>query len=169
MCVGIAVVGIVPPDGGPIQFFGENGNSSHDELLSKYVPVELHNRSFKLEYIFPDIVRLDAPDEVCRQQAIELGMAVAGPWEILCLAPGLIGAVWSWIAEHAIQHDKKTLQCADLQEANLQCADLQEANLQRANLQDANLQGANLQWAIVDQHIREQADRIQELEDAGRE
>jgi len=57
MCVGISIIGIVPPDGGPIEFYGKSGNSSHDKLLSEYVPVELHNRSFKIEYVFPTNIR----------------------------------------------------------------------------------------------------------------
>ena len=79
MCIGIAIVGIVPVDGGPIQFYGKNGNSSHDKLLSENVPVELHNRSFKIEYIFPSTVRLDAPDSACQDQAVTFGVAVSIP------------------------------------------------------------------------------------------
>ncbi len=33
MCIGIAIV-IVAEPGKPLQFFGKEGNSSHDELLS---------------------------------------------------------------------------------------------------------------------------------------
>ena len=158
MCIGIAIVGIVPVDGGPIQFYGENGNSSHDKLLSENVPVELHNRSVKIEYIFPNTVRLDAPDSACQEQAVAFGVADM-EFGIAVLQFAVAKQVWQWLSENPLKHDNATLQEADLQGANLQGADLQGANLQganmrRANLQEANLreadlQGANLQGAVM--------------------
>ena len=143
MCIGIAIVGIVPVDGGPIQFYGKNGNSSHDMLLSENVPVELHNRSFKIEYIFPSTVRLDAPDRICRAQAVALGVADM-EFGIAMLRSGVAKKVWQWLSENPLKHDNATLQEANLWGANLWGANLQEADLQEANLQEANLRGANL-------------------------
>ena len=146
MCIGIAIVGVVPEDGTPIQFYGRSGNSSHDTLLSESVPVELHNRSFKIEFIFPDSLRLDAPDEVCRSQAQDLGIAEI-KFGVAVLKPDVFLAACKWLREHSLEHDIKTMQGADLQRANLQRADLWGANLQGANLQRANLRGADLQGA----------------------
>lgn len=141
MCIGIAIVGIVPVDGGPIQFYGQNGNSSHDKLLSENVQVELHNRSFKIEYIFPNTVRLDAPDSACREQAVAFGVADM-EFGIAVLRASVANQVWQWLSENPLEHDNTTLQEADLWRANLRGADLQEANLRGANLQEANLQEA---------------------------
>ena len=143
MCIGIAIVGIVPADGGPIQFYGENGNSSHDKLLSENVPVELHNRSVKIEYIFPNTVRLDAPDSACQEQAVAFGVADM-EFGTAVLRSAVTNQVWRWLSENPLKHDNATLQEADLQGANLQGADLQGANLQEANLWGANLRRANL-------------------------
>ena len=153
MCIGIAIVGIVPVDGGPIQFYGENGNSSHDKLLSENVPVELHNRSVKIEYIFPNTVRLDAPDSACQEQAVAFGVADM-EFGTAVLRSAVTNQVWRWLSENPLKHDNTTLQGADLQganlrEANLQGANLWRANLREANLQEANLQGANLQGAVM--------------------
>ena len=155
MCVGIAIVGIVP-ESGPIQFFGKEGNSSHDTLLSECVPVELHNRSFKLEYIFPNTIWLDAPDAECRKQAVEFGIADI-QYGIAILRPETALAVALWLKEHPLHHGRSTMQQAylsgaDLSEAylsraNLSEANLSEANLSRTNLSGANLSGANLSWA----------------------
>ena len=120
MCIGIAIVGVVPPDGGPIQFYGKNGNSSHDiVLMENVVDIELHNRSFKIEYIFPNIIKLDAPDEVCRKQAVELGIADT-TLGIARLKPALLELVANWIVQNNIEHNLKTLQEADLEGANLE-------------------------------------------------
>ena len=146
MCIGIAIVGIVPVDGGPIQFYGENGNSSHDKLLSENVPVELHNRSVKIEYIFPNTVRLDAPDSACQEQAVAFGVADM-EFGTAVLRSAVTNQVWRWLSENPLKHDNATLQEANLWGANLRGANLQEADLQEANLQGANLQGANLQEA----------------------
>jgi len=146
MCIGIAIVGIVPVDGGPIQFYGENGNSSHDKLLSENVPVELHNRSVKIEYIFPNTVRLDAPDRACQEQAVAFGVADM-EFGTAVLRSAVTNQVWRWLSENPLKHDNATLQEADLRGANLREADLREANLWRANLQRADLQGANLREA----------------------
>ena len=143
MCVGIAIIGIVPADGGPIEFYGKNGNSSHDELLSEFVPVELHNRSFKIEYIFPSTIRLDAPDEVCQNQSIEFGIADMQFGKAV-LKSSVAILVWQWLSENSLRHDNATLQEADLREA-----DLREADLQGANLREADLQGANLREATM--------------------
>ena len=143
MCVGMAIIGIVPDDGGPIRFYGENGNSSHDKLLSENVPVELHNRSFKLEYVFPSTVRLDAPDRECRDQAIAFGVADI-QYGIAVLRSGVASQFWSWLSENPLRHENTTLQEADLRGANLRGDNLQGANLQEANLRGDNLQGANL-------------------------
>lgn len=146
MCVGIAIVGIVPVDGGQIKFYGKNENSSHDELLSEFVPVELHNRSFKIEYIFPSTIRLDAPDEVCQNQSFEFGISDMQFGKAV-LKSSVAILVWQWISENSLHHDNATLQEADLREANLRGADLREANLQGAYLQGANLREANLREA----------------------
>ena len=146
MCIGIAIVGIVPVDGGPIQFYGKNGNSSHDKLLSENVPVELHNRSVKIEYIFPNTVRLDAPDSACQEQAVAFGVADM-EFGIAVLRSGVAKQVWQWLSENPLKHDNTTLQEADLRRADLWGANLQGANLQGANLQGANLQEADLRRA----------------------
>ena len=146
MCIGIAIVGVVPADGSPIQFYGRSGNSSHDTLLSESVPVELHNRSFKIEYIFPNELRLDAPDEVCRSQAQDLGIAEI-KFGVAVLKPDVFLAACKWLREHSLEHDIKTMQGAYLQGADLRGADLLRADLQGADLQGADLQGADLQGA----------------------
>ena len=163
MCIGIAIVGIVPVDGGPIQFYGENGNSSHDKLLSENVPVELHNRSVKIEYIFPNTVRLDAPDSACQEQAVAFGVADM-EFGIAMLQFAVAKQVWQWLSENPLKHDNATLQEADLRGADLRGADLREADLRgadlwranlwradlrRADLQGADLQGANLRGAVM--------------------
>ena len=145
MCVGIAIVGIVP-ESGPIQFFGKEGNSSHDTLLSECVPVELHNRSFKLEYIFPNTIRLDAPDAESRKQAVEFGIADI-QYGIAILRPETALAVALWLKEHPLHHGRSTMQQAYLSRADLSGADLSEANLSGANLSRANLSRANLSGA----------------------
>jgi hypothetical protein len=155
MCVGIAIIGIVP-ESGPIQFFGRDGNSSHDILLSECVPIELHNRSFKIEYIFPGQIRLDAPDAECRKQAVELGIAEI-QFGIAILRPEIFAKICDWLRENPMKHDKTTMQQAYLFGANLFGADLSRANLFGANLfganlseailSGANLSGANLSWA----------------------
>ena len=153
MCIGIAIVGIVPVDGGPIQFYGRNGNSSHDKLLSENVPVELHNRSVKIEYIFPNTVRLDAPDSACQEQAVAFGVADM-EFGIAVLRSAVTNQVWRWLSENPLKHDNTTLReanlwGADLREADLRGADLQEANLWGANLRGADLQGADLWGAVM--------------------
>ena len=153
MCIGIAIIGIVPVDGGQIKFYGKNENSSHDELLSEFVPVELHNRSFKIEYIFPSTIRLDAPDEVCQNQSIEFGISDMQFGEA-GLKSSVAILVWQWISENSLHHDNATLQGADLRgadlrEANLRGANLWGANLQGADLREANLREADLQGATM--------------------
>ena len=146
MCIGIAIVGVVPVDGSPIQFYGRPGNSSHDSLLSESVPVELHNRSFKVELIFPNEIRLDAPDEACRNQAQELGIAEM-KFGVALLKPEIFAAVCSWLRDHPMGHDLKTMQGANLSRANLSWAYLSRANLSEAYLSEAYLSGANLSGA----------------------
>jgi hypothetical protein len=145
MCVGIAIVGIVP-ESGPIQFFGKEGNSSHDTLLSECVPVELHNRSFKLEYIFPNTIRLDAPDAESRKQAVEFGIADI-QYGIAILRPETALAVALWLKEHPLHHGRSTMQQAYLSRANLSRANLSRANLSGADLSEADLSEANLSRA----------------------
>ena len=155
MCVGIAIVGIVP-ESGPIQFFGRDGNSSHDTLLSECVPIELHNRSFKIEYIFPGQIRLDAPDAECRKQAVELGIAEI-QFGIAILRPEIFAKICDWLRENPMKHDKTTMQQAYLSRADLSRADLSGADLSgailsgailsRADLSEANLSRANLSGA----------------------
>jgi hypothetical protein len=145
MCVGIAIIGIVP-ESGPIQFFGRDGNSSHDILLSECVPIELHNRSFKIEYIFPGQIRLDAPDAECRKQAVELGIAEI-QFGIAILRPEIFAKICDWLRENPMKHDKTTMQQAYLPRANLFGANLFGAILFGANLSEAILSGANLSWA----------------------
>ena len=148
MCIGIAIVGIVPVDGGPIQFYGENGNSSHDKLLSENVPVELHNRSVKIEYIFPNTVRLDAPDSACQEQAVAFGVADM-EFGIAMLQFAVAKQVWQWLSENPLKHDNATLQEANLRGADLRGANLQGADLWGANLRGADLRGAYLQGAVM--------------------
>ena len=145
MCAGIAIVGIVP-ESGPIQFFGRDGNSSHDTLLSECVPIELHNRSFKIEYIFPGQIRLDAPDAECRKQAVELGIAEI-QFGIAILRPEIFAKICDWLRENPMKHDKTTMQQAYLSRADLSEANLSEANLSGANLSEAILSWADLSWA----------------------
>ncbi len=155
MCMGIGIVVVVPEDG-PMQFFGRTGNSSHDTILHEMVPIELHNRVAKIEYTYPHALRLDAPDEVCRQMALDLGVAEAGPFGPR-LNAGVVEAVLKWIAAEGIEFDLKTLQGADLREANLReanllkadllKADLLKADLREADLREADLQGADLREA----------------------
>ena len=152
MCIGIAIVGIVP-ESGPIQFFGKNGNSSHDIILSECVKVELHNRSFKIEYIFPNQLRLDAPDDACRAQAIELGIADIN-FGVATLKLDIFAQALNWLQMSNLKHDKTTmhradLSGADLSGANLYGADLSWADLYGANLSGAYLYGANLYGAVL--------------------
>ena len=171
MCVGIAIVGIVP-ESGPIQFFGRDGNSSHDTLLSECVPIELHNRSFKIEYIFPGQIRLDAPDAECRKQAVELGIAEI-QFGIAILRPEIFAKICDWLRENPMKHDKTTMQQAHLSRAYLSRADLSRADLSgailsgailsgadlsRANLSRANLSGADLSEADLSEAILSGAD-----------
>jgi uncharacterized protein YjbI with pentapeptide repeats len=142
-------------DGGPIQFYGENGNSSHDKLLSENVPIELHNRSFKIEYIFPSTVRLDAPDSACQEQAVAFGVADM-EFGTAVLRFGVAKQVWQWLSENPLKHDNTTLREADLRGANLREADLRGADLWRANLRGANLWGADLWGAdLQEANLRE--------------
>ena len=145
MCIGIAIVGIVP-ESGPIQFFGKNGNSSHDIILSECVKVELHNRSFKIEYIFPNQLRLDAPDDACRAQAIELGIADIN-FGVATLKLDIFAQALNWLQMSNLKHDKTTMHRADLSGADLSRADLSGANLSGANISRADLSRADLSWA----------------------
>ena len=146
MCIGIAIVGIVPEDGSPIQFFGREGNSSHDTLLSDCIPIELHNRSFKIEYLFPNQIRLDAPDDECRTQVVDFGIAEI-QFGVAVLNPEIFSLVCNWLREHPLKHDLKTMQGADLRRADLRGADLSGADLIEANLRGADLSGADLRRA----------------------
>jgi len=146
MCVGIGIIGIVPEDGSPIQFYAKEGNSSHDNLLSECVPVEMHNRSFKIEYIFPNQIRLDAPDEACRAQAVEFGIADI-QFGVAVLKPEIFMQTCNWLREHPMKHDINTMQEADHRRADLRRADLRGANLIGADLRGANLIGADLRGA----------------------
>ena len=156
MCVGIAIVGIVP-ESGPIQFFGKEGNSSHDTLLSECVPVELHNRSFKLEYIFPNTIRLDAPDAESRKQAVEFGIADI-QYGIAILRPETALAVALWLKEHPLHHGRSTMQQAYLSRADLSRADLSGADLSGADLTGADLSRANLSGADLSRADLSRAD-----------
>ena len=156
MCVGIAIAGIVP-ESGPIQFFGRDGNSSHDILLSECVPIELHNRSFKIEYIFPGQIRLDAPDAECRKQAVELGIAEI-QFGIAILRPEIFAKICDWLRENPMKHDKTTMQQAYLSGADLSGANLSRANLSRADLSRANLSRADLSGADLSEADLSEAD-----------
>ena len=146
MCIGIGIIVAVPDDGSPIQIFGKNGNSSHDTILHEMVPVELHNRVAKIEYTYPHTLRLDAPDEVCRRMAIDLGVAEMTPYG-LRLKSSVIVAIHKWISEAGIEFSAQTLQCADLRGADLVGAILEDASLVGANLKDAKLTDADLRRA----------------------
>ena len=141
MCIGIAIIILVPEDGTPIKIYGKNDNSSHDGVLHEFVPVEMHNRVAKIEYTYPHSLRLDAPDEECRKSATDLGIVEVGPLGVRLL-PHIVEMVHKWIATEQIDFTRKTLQEANLEGANLQRADLRGANLKRADLDGANLEGA---------------------------
>ncbi len=147
MCMGIGIVVVVPEDG-PMKIYGKTGNSSHDAILHEMVPIELHNRVVKVEYTYPHVLRLDAPDEVCRQMAFDLGVAETGPFGPR-LNAGVVEAIHKWIAAEGIEFDLKTLQGASLQGADLREADLRGASLQGADLREADLRGANLRGASL--------------------
>jgi len=156
MCVGIAIVGIVP-ESGPIQFFGKEGNSSHDTLLSECLPVELHNHSFKLEYIFPNTIRLDAPDAESRKQAVDFGIADI-QYGIAILRPETALAVALWLKEHPLHHGRSTMQQAYLSRAYLSRADLSRAILSEAYLFGADLSEADLSRADLSRADLSEAD-----------
>ena len=137
MCMGIGIVVVVPEDG-PMQFFGRTGNSSHDTILHEMVPIELHNRVAKIEYTYPHALRLDAPDEVCRQMALDLGVAETGPFG-LQLKTGVVEAIQRWIGTGGIAFTASTLQKADLRGANLQGANLRGADLENVIGLDRNI------------------------------
>jgi hypothetical protein len=145
--MGIGIVVVVPEDG-PMKIYGKTGNSSHDAILHEMVPIELHNRVVKVEYTYPHVLRLDAPDEVCRQMAFDLGVAETGPFGPR-LNAGVVEAIHKWIAAEGIEFDLKTLQGASLQGADLREADLRGASLQGADLREADLRGANLRGASL--------------------
>ena len=73
MCNGIAIV--VLKDGDEIKVFCDPTNGSHDKLMSREIPIEKHDNTIKLDYIFPGIIKLDCPDKECRDRALELGFA----------------------------------------------------------------------------------------------
>jgi uncharacterized protein YjbI with pentapeptide repeats len=137
---------VVPEDGSPLQIFGKEGNSSHDTLLSKFVPVEQHNRTVKIEYTFPHCITLDAPDEDCRKQAIDLGVAEI-VFGVARLKESIASEIMMWLVAHPLKHDLKTLHRANLSGAKQSGADLSGADLSGADLSGADLSGADLRWA----------------------
>jgi hypothetical protein len=165
MCIGIGIVVVVPEDG-PMQFFGRTGNSSHDTILHEMVPIELHNRVAKVEYTYPHALRLDAPDEVCRRAALDLGVAETGPFG-LQLKTGVVEAIQRWVGTGGIAFTASTLQKADLLKADLLKADLQGANLQGSDLRYADLRGADLQGSdLREANLREANLREADLREA---
>ncbi|MGB3944043.1 MAG: pentapeptide repeat-containing protein [Methanothrix sp.] len=145
MCIGIGIVVVVEEDD-TMKIYGKTGNSSHDTILHEMVPVDLHNRVAKIEYTFPHSLRLDAPDLVCRQMALDLGVAEVGPVSIR-LKSGVVEAVQTWIRVEGVEFTANTLQGANLREADLGEADLRGANLGEADLRGANLGEADLRGA----------------------
>ena len=154
MCLGLGLIAVIPEDGSPLQIFGKEGNSSHDTLLSEFVPVEQHNRAVKIEYTFPNCITLDAPDGECKKQAVDFGVAEI-VFGIARLKEAVASEIIQWLTANSLKHDLKTLQRANLRGANLREADLREANLFGANLIGANLIGANLRGANLSDEQKE--------------
>ena len=151
MCIGIAVVVLVTTEG--FKVYAKEGQSSHDTLLHECVPVEQHNNALKLEYIFPNMLRVDCPDDECKKRFVELGL-VESQFGILRLKPDIEKKVRDILSPELF--NIKTLQGADLRGADLLGADLlgarlQEADLRGADLREADLRGADLREA----HLRE--------------
>ena len=151
MCIGIAVVVLVTTEG--FKVYAKEGQSSHDTLLHECVPVERHNNALKLEYIFPNMLRVDCPDDECKKRFVELGL-VESQFGILRLKPDIEKKVRDILSPELF--NIKTLQGADLRGADLRGADLlgarlQEADLRGADLREADLRGADLREA----HLRE--------------
>ena len=141
-CVGIAV--LVLKDGYNIKVFAKEGQSSHDELMHEMVPVEQHNNVLKLEYIFPNLLRVDCPDEECKKRFTELGL-VETQFGVLRLKSDIESEVRKSISPNLFT--LKTLQGANLRGANLTGANLRGANLIGANLTRTYLRGADLTGA----------------------
>jgi hypothetical protein len=151
MCVGIAVLVMRTAEG--IKVYAKEGQSSHDELLHEMIPVEQHNDVLKLEYIFPNLLRVDCPDDECKKRFTELGL-VESQFGILRLKFDIELEVRKSISPSLF--NIKTLQGADLREANLRKADLREADLKGADLMGADLRGANLRGAnLIGTNLRE--------------
>ena len=146
MCIGIAVVVLVTTEG--FKVYAKEGQSSHDTLLHECVPVERHNNALKLEYIFPNMLRVDCPDDECKKRFVELGL-VESQFGILRLKPDIEKKVRDILSPELF--NIKTLQGADLRGADLLGARLQEADLRGADLREADLRGADLREA----HLRE--------------
>ena len=113
-------------------------------MLHESVLIEQHNNVLKLEYIFPNLLWVDCPDEECRKRFSELGL-VETQFGILRLKSDIEKIVRESISPNLFTI--KTLQEADLSRANLSRANLIEANLSRADLSRANLSRANLSRA----------------------
>ena len=139
MCIGIAVVVLVTTEG--FKVYAKEGQSSHDTLLHECVPVERHNNALKLEYIFPNMLRVDCPDDECKKRFVELGL-VESQFGILRLKPDIEKKVRDILSPELF--NIKTLQGADLRGADLRGAHLLGAHLLGAHLREADLRGAHL-------------------------
>jgi hypothetical protein len=139
ICVGIAV--LVLKDGPNVKVFAKKGESSHDTLMHEMVPIDQHNDVLKLEYIFPNLLRVDCPDGECKKRFSELGL-VEMQFGVLRLKPDIEEQTRKPIPPGLFTIH--TLQGADLRGANLIDANLIDANLEDADLRGANLRGANL-------------------------
>ena len=144
MCIGIGVLVLQTTEG--LKIYAKAGESSHDTLLHEFVPVEEHNNVLKLEYIFPNLLRVDCPDDECKNRFVELGL-VEIQFGVLILKSDIEEQVRKSILPRLFTI--KTLQNADLSRANLSRANLSRANLSgadlsRANLSEADLSGADL-------------------------
>ena len=143
MCRGIAIIVLKKADG-TIQIYGENGNSSHLNLIIKYVRNrDEQNPTIEVEYLYPNTIVLHEPDDDCKECAYASGL-VEKTWLGMRLKSDIQKEILDYIDAVGLAHDKGTLQGAILEKANLRDTDLSRANLRDANLSYADLRGANL-------------------------
>jgi hypothetical protein len=141
MCIGIAVI-VEKCKDGKIKIHSKQGESSHEVILHEFVKTDNHNSIVKLEYIYPNLLRVDSPDKECKDLYKNLEIVEDSPFGILVLKPEIERKVRNKLSINL--HTIKTLQEANIYGANLECANLKGANLGGANLGGANLGGANL-------------------------
>jgi hypothetical protein len=147
VCKGIAVVLVLKEDD-TVDILVRNGNKHHDILIHELVPVELHNRTAKVEYLFPNQLIIDAPDDICKKQVTELGFAVMR-FGVPILDVNLEAKIRTALENEGIEFNTKMLDYANLRGADLGSADLRDAYLEGAYLRDAYLGGADLRGAYL--------------------